>query len=255
MSAANFEANLHSLVDDEIDERKRADILAKLALSAEDAEKLVSWRRQNQLLRAAFAGIEAEAVPLSLSLVPTARPVARPFVATRQMPAGSGRGRRVAAVLACGSAAAAIVAIALWPVHMPPGIDMTPVATVVSARPDPSNALRQASLLAAADPAHGPANVRLPDLRRVGFTMVGAFAADDAAGPIACGTYLSPANERVALCARRESDETWRFAEGRSADARLWHHGATTYSVAGDLKDADLLKVSDETRTLDARTP
>jgi len=65
------EEDLHAFVDGETDAQTNAAILALLAASPADAARVEAWRCQNELIRASFAKIEHEPIPLSLSLTPT----------------------------------------------------------------------------------------------------------------------------------------------------------------------------------------
>ena len=245
MSATSFEANLHSLVDDEIDDRRRADTLAKLTLSPADTEKLASWRRQNQLLRAAFAGIEAEAVPLSLSLVTPPRVVTWPL-AEPQAIARHSASRRFAAALACGLGGIAIFALALWPLHVPPALDATPVATIAST-PDVSSLVRRTNIAAT---SAGSRRITLPDLGRAGLVLSSADVFNDTPAPVACGTYAGGGHRHVVLCAERTSGDTW-----PPADPRVWRRGETIYALAGDLGDATPTLAAQIRAAMDAADP
>jgi anti-sigma factor RsiW len=55
-------------VDNRLDEDRRAAFLAHLADDPEEAERVESWSRQNDAIRAAFAGVANEPVPLWLRL-------------------------------------------------------------------------------------------------------------------------------------------------------------------------------------------
>ena len=55
-------------VDNRLDAERRAAFLAHLAEDPHEAERVATWARQNDVLRAAFAGIGAEPVPLWLRL-------------------------------------------------------------------------------------------------------------------------------------------------------------------------------------------
>ncbi len=62
---------LHAFVDGETDAQTNAIVLAYLSASPADAAQVETWRRQNELIRATFAKIEHEPIPLSLSLKPS----------------------------------------------------------------------------------------------------------------------------------------------------------------------------------------
>jgi anti-sigma factor RsiW len=259
LSGTTFETNLHSLVDDEIDDRKRAETLAKLALSPADTEKLVNWRQQNQLLRAAFAGVEAETVPLSLSLVPASRTPSRPLAGENKYPIRLREGRRVLAALFCGAAAVGVFALALWPAHMPAAVDVMPVASIDTSRRQIGLSAETVALLNHANTtaasyemtSSGKGHrINLPDLSRAGFALLNVSVYDDAIGPVACGIYVSGARKRVALCAEHEIGDSRNAPDPARTDMRVWRQGETLYSVASEGRETDLRDMSEQIRSV-----
>lgn len=67
------EEDLHGFVDDEADAERGAAVRDFLAASPTDAARVAAWRRQIETIRAAFARVETEPVPTSVSLSPPAR--------------------------------------------------------------------------------------------------------------------------------------------------------------------------------------
>jgi anti-sigma factor RsiW len=80
-SALIEEADLHALVDGELDPDRRRKVEDHLLQHPEDAALVENWRRQNAALRAAFEPIALETLPLSLR-----------DAATRPPPAAQGEG-------------------------------------------------------------------------------------------------------------------------------------------------------------------
>src|SRR5271163_2024117 len=78
------EAELHGLVDGDMDSGRREAIQAYLVASPGDAARVETWRRQNATIRAAFAPVETGPVPWPLPLSPGAEGA----VATRQAAGG-----------------------------------------------------------------------------------------------------------------------------------------------------------------------
>lgn len=69
-------------VDGRLDGERRAAFLCHLDEDAAEAERVAVWTRQNEALRAAFAGVTLEPVPVALRLghfTPASRPVATPL--------------------------------------------------------------------------------------------------------------------------------------------------------------------------------
>lgn len=67
-------------VDGRLDDERRAAFLCHLDEDATEAERVAVWARQNEALRAAFAGVALEPVPVTLRLGHLA-PASRPVVA------------------------------------------------------------------------------------------------------------------------------------------------------------------------------
>lgn len=66
-------------VDGRLDDERRAAFLSHLEEDVAEAERVAAWGRQNEMLRAAFAGVALEPVPVALRLghlTPAPRPVA-----------------------------------------------------------------------------------------------------------------------------------------------------------------------------------
>ncbi|PPD08828.1 MAG: anti-sigma factor, partial [Methylocystis sp.] len=76
-SALIEEADLHALVDGELDPERRRKVEDHLLQHPEDAALVEGWRRQNAALRAAFEPVALETPPLSLREA-AARPPAPP---------------------------------------------------------------------------------------------------------------------------------------------------------------------------------
>ena len=76
-SALIEEADLHALVDGELDPEQRRKVEDHLLQHPEDAALVEGWRRQNAALRAAFEPVALETPPLSLREA-AARPPAPP---------------------------------------------------------------------------------------------------------------------------------------------------------------------------------
>jgi anti-sigma factor RsiW len=73
-SAFVEEADLHALVDGEIDAERRRKVEDHLLAHPEDAALVECWRRQNASLRAAFEPVALEMLPLSLKDAATRAP-------------------------------------------------------------------------------------------------------------------------------------------------------------------------------------
>lgn len=71
------DADLNAYVDGELAPERRAEIEAYLIAEPAQAARVETWRRQNEIIRAVFAKIAREPLPLSLALALTRAPAAR----------------------------------------------------------------------------------------------------------------------------------------------------------------------------------
>ena len=60
---------LHAYVDNEVSDEQRAEIEQQLRADPEMAQKVEAWRRQRDLMKQAYDGVLAEALPSSLAAV------------------------------------------------------------------------------------------------------------------------------------------------------------------------------------------
>ena len=64
------ENDLHRLVDGLLDAGRMGEVLLHLKTNPPEAARVAAWREQNELLRAAFAGVQEDPIPTSLRLTP-----------------------------------------------------------------------------------------------------------------------------------------------------------------------------------------
>lgn len=236
--------DLHGFVDGEITPERRRAVEAFLASSPTDVERVESWRRQGDIIRAAFARVEAEPPPSSLLLPSPARKRTL-FCLLRsgadhpsqgsQTASRSGRRNAAAAIqsglakrrsLLAAFAAGAITAFAgvfvADRLHAPP----FPVSSPSPAAADKALTKRALSALSAFKPPRlaNPSSVTpdklalapnqntliVPNLSAAGLTLVGVRAApglaSDGADGMVCLFYAKGAEPPVALCVARDED-------------------------------------------------
>ncbi len=110
------ESDLHAFVDGEIDPQRRAHLVAYLSQDPDAASKVDAWRGHGEKLRAAFAPVLDEPLPLSLSLTLT------PPAAANAGPTNFSTDRRRRGGLKIGFAAGLMLGLALG-VHFAPMLD------------------------------------------------------------------------------------------------------------------------------------
>lgn len=203
---------LHGFVDGEIEPHRRKAIENFLKTSPADAERVEGWRRQMQVIRAAFAPIEAEPAPASILLPPATgkraclrllRPCPAPSAGAVRKKAHEppfwrkgaaravklGRAGALFAVFAAGVITALAAAFFADRLHAPqvaadgrasaPVSADIPAARAVAALMDfrPQRAQERANASGAAPnetgAASNQASLIVPNLSRAGFTLVG----------------------------------------------------------------------------------
>jgi len=78
------DGDLNAYVDGEISPERRDEVEASLIAEPAQAARIETWRRQNEIIRAAFAKVTSEPLPLSHTLALTHPPVTRPQPAPRR---------------------------------------------------------------------------------------------------------------------------------------------------------------------------
>ncbi len=227
---------LHGFVDGEIEGERRAAIADFLASSPVDAARVESWRRQNEIIRAAFARVEGEPALSFASLPP---PAAKNILASRLLSGGEEqsqndaartkiwasavvkfwRDRRQARWL-IGAFAGGMIAATLgaWIFfdrsHLPTAgaldtaapaaddifVQRTQSALLAFAPQKPANAAGIAPL------SRQPSQAALvvPNLSAAGLTLVGVRVAPGPAGGMFCFFYAKNDDSPVGLCAERD---------------------------------------------------
>ena len=245
------EAELHGLVDGQLESDRRADVLRRLAMSPVARALVDSWQEQNELIRTAFGDIEREPLPASLDLAPPRLhcvPAVRPGpLLPVNVDQKSARNRRIAA----GLATLVLMTAGLggsWFLMGSTGKDQavagpkvlgTTEATlaerVVTAldldvRSTPRPARRQgASLVAGNLPT-----TAIPDLWTAGFSLTSAEA--DATEPAALVFhYRNGGAEHVVISVARDARDGTAAPPARIGATFSWHHRDTTFAIAGTI--------------------
>lgn len=214
MGAASLlsDADLHGLVDGHIDPHRRADALRRAAASPRDRALIEAWQDQNDMIRAAFAGVEREPLPRALDLgTPQLQAVPLTGVSPPAEPK-SARWRHVAATAATLAAVAAGL-LGSWYVSSLPAEG---ARTSVARAPEVERMLvdRTVAALAFGEPdaaaaptqSEPPPTTAIPDLSRSGFTFTAAEARGTSPKSVIF-RYRNSNDERIAIGATRTTED------------------------------------------------
>lgn len=265
---------LHALVDGEADPRRRDAIFAFLSASPADAARVEGWRRQNEILRAAFAKAETEPVPLSIALATrkassssSCKLLAKAFEAPgsglgpadqREDGAKERAGARAGLLLVafiCGALFAGGAILALNKLTVTDAVfsngDLSPLwmqnndvfADRVGAalRAFAWSRAGGPSAASVAPSAGDVGKLVLPLLSGAGLKLIGVRVAPSEFDQMSCMFY-SKGGETLALCAESARGEASDFREiGRFPfGAIVWRQGRAKYAISGPLPGAEL---------------
>jgi anti-sigma factor RsiW len=259
------EAELHGLVDGNMDRGRREAVQAFLAASPEDAARVETWRRLNDTIRAAFAPVETEPLPWSLPGAPGPEGVAPTGHAAGGQAEASGshswRARWFARLIGLSFASGALLATGAAylagrvsaPEAAPPSSEGPPLAgmnfvtrarSALRAIEPPSDAVsgREAAGKDAAVPI-------LPNLPVEGLKLAGIRAMPGEQGQMSCLIYARADEAKIALCAEKAGDpgETLPRMSGNFPSAALhWRQRGANYALVGALPEAELRSLAGE---------
>ena len=275
-SALVEEADLHALVDGELDPERRRKVEDHLLQHPEDAALVEGWRRQNAALRAAFEPVALETLPLSLRDAATRTPLppqgegpietgaihwGRPGAAprpTRRLDEirASRRRQAILSTVLTLLAAAAVAAVAALvfagrgesprsPVSMsaPQGYaaraGLTYATYFLDPRPVEVDVSRRGELVAWMQERVGFS--RLPDLSGLGLRLLGGRVAPGVAAPAGFLLYERADGARIGLYFER-SDAAGAPAPraGPGVAAIEWRAGGFAFVLVGPLSTEEM---------------
>jgi anti-sigma factor RsiW len=246
------EADLQAYVDQQLDPARRAEVEAWLAAHPEEAERIASFRRLSEELRAAYDPVLGEQLPPALAGARTPDRDRWPRLAS------------MAALLALG---AAVGGIAGWQLHdtRPTAVAAAPAGDVGAAmarraavahatyspevrHPVEVGADQEAHLVAWLSKRLG-APVRAPKLEAVGYNLVGGRLLPGDNGPVAHFMYQCTRGTRVTLYVRTEMagnrETAFRYARENNVGVFYWVDRKLGYALSSaDISKEDLLKVA-----------
>ncbi len=232
---------LHAYVDGRLDPQAHADMKARLASNAEDAEYVREWVRQNQLLRARFDPVLDEPIPERLRLVSHGRRWARDAVAAAWIALGIAIGwglaglqyDRVATGPAVSLARRAAVAHAVYSPEVRHPVE------VGAAEQD--HLVRWLSKRLGAD-------LKAPYLQPLGYDLVGGRLLPGEQGPVAQFMYQDARGQRLTLyISSRKGDSrdtAFRFSQEGRVAVFYWIDANLGYALSGEIDKPVLLNVA-----------
>ena len=242
------EADLHAQVDGQLPTSTRTAVEAHLRDHPQDAERLLQYRRQGDVLHRAYDGVLDEGVPAHMMAMADRRLPAFPLM-------------RYAAVLAW----VIFGGLAGWQLRDMQGKGEGTQSTLSFARqaaiahvvyspevrhPVEVGADQEAHLVAWLSKRVG-ASLRVPHLGEQGYTLVGGRLlpglADNRA-PIAQFMYQDAKGQRLTLYVRVDADRSretaFRFARENNIGVFYWVDQKLGYALSGDIDKNELLRVA-----------
>lgn len=244
------EADLHAYADGQLPEAARVRVEAYLSENPEDAATVAGWQTQNAGIKSLFAGYE-KSRDTDLKLVTPAEP-ASPWK------------------MRSAFAAAAIALFALGAVSdrfVPPLFERPPLQL---AETDALPKQAETAFLVYASEVRHPVevfaneeahlatwlgkrlaipNLKVPDLKSLGFHLVGGRLLPVDGKPGAMFMYEDQAGERLTvIVGRNEENRTtsFRFASAKDVETFYWIDGELGYAVTGEISRDMLRKVAEE---------
>jgi anti-sigma factor RsiW len=233
------ESELHAYVDGALPESRRAEVDAYLAAHPEDAERVAAYRRQNEALRSHFGPIADETVPERLRTTRRAKPWSRFAVAAGWMTLGGVIGWQLQAYHSeqrMESSAWARRAAVAHVVYSPE-----------VRHPVEVGADQETHLVNWLSKRLG-AQLKVPHLGSIGYTLVGGRLLPGDRGPVAQFMYQDAKGQRLTLYVRTNPDDSretaFRFAQENNIGVFYWLDRKLGYALSGEVEKAELLRVA-----------
>ena len=241
------EADLHAYVDGALDEGRRSDVDAFLVRHLETADEIAAWRQQNEILCALYGHVSAEPIPAHLHAA---------YVAQEAWAEWKGRLRIAVAamvLLALGAAAGwyGRGQFAGMPLAREALVDEAMAAHNLYAgevaHPVEVGASREAHLVSWLSKRLGRA-LSVPDLRALGFDLVGGRLLPAAGRPAAQFMYEDEAGNRITLYIVPASDDretAFRFDTDDGLESFSWTDDTISCALVGDVRRERLREIAE----------
>jgi anti-sigma factor RsiW len=232
---------LHALVDGQLDAERRAAVERWLEAHPEEAARLTGWRRQNASIQAAYGAVADEPVPERL----------RPLAPRRRF----GRLAAVAASIALFVAGALVGWFGHGRLGEEHAAELRLADRAIAAHRVYAVEVRHPVEVAASDEDHLVRwlskrldhALRVPDLSRAGYKLMGGRLLASEGGPAAQFMYEDSGGRRITVyCSRvpQRRETAFRFERSGALGAFYWLDGAVGYAITGDLPRPALLTIA-----------
>lgn len=234
------EADLHAYVDERLPAARRTEVEDYLAARPQEAERVSAYREQIAMLHALYDPVLDETVPGRLEAPPRkARPLLRYAAMMGWMVLGGvvgwglrgGIGRDASAPMAFARQAAVAHVVYSPEVRHPVEV----------------GADQEAHLVAWLSKRLG-AQIKIPYLGDIGYTLVGGRLLPGERGAVAQFMYQDAKGQRLTLYVRTNSDATretaFRFAQENNVGVFYWLDRKLGYALSGEIDKTELLRVA-----------
>ena len=234
------ENDLHAYVDQRLDPARRAQVEAYLEATPDAAERVRTFRQQNELLRAAFDGVLQEEIPARLT-----RP---PHVKRRWYDYGA-----VAATLVLGVTLGWLMrgesfSEEPFTVALPRQAAIAHVVYTPEVLHPVEVGADQEDHLVKWLSKRLNTSVTAPQLQSVGYALEGGRLLPGEDGPAAQLMYRDTAGQRLTLYIRTglkgNTETAFRYAKEDAVSVFYWVDGITAYALSGEMDRERLLNVA-----------
>jgi anti-sigma factor RsiW len=235
------ESDLHAYVDGVLPEARRAELEEYLASHPDEAERVASYRRQNEMLHARFDPVLDEIIPQRLKARPARwfRPALRHAAVVAWIAIGGVIGWHLHALEPDRRMEATA-----WPKR-------AAIAHVVYSpevrHPVEVGADQETHLVNWLSKRLG-AELRVPHLGDLGYSLVGGRLLPGDRGPAAQFMYQDVRGQRLTLYVRVNPadgrDTAFRFAQEHNVGVFYWVDRKLGYALSGEVEKNELLRVA-----------
>ena len=244
------EADLHAYADGQLPEATRARVEAYLAENPEEATIVAGWQTQNAGIKSLFAGYE-KSRDTDLQLVTPAEP-ASPWKMHSAFAAAA------VALFALGAVSDRLI----LPLFERPPLQLAESETLPKQAETAflvyASEVRHPVEVFANEEAHlatwlgkrlAIPDLKVPDLKSLGFHLVGGRLLPVDGKPGAMFMYEDQAGERLTVIVGRNKENkttSFRFASAKDVETFYWIDGELGYAVTGEISRDMLRKVAEE---------
>lgn len=236
------EDDLHAYVDNRLDAARRAQVEAWLQTHPLDAERVLAYRQQNDMMQALFNPILNEPMPLQMHPQARRKSFAQPL--------------RYAAMIS----AMVMSGILGWSLHGGEHNSQRPIMTMVN-RAALAHAVYTPEVLHPVEVSNEQeeqltkwlskrlgSNIRAPHLAGAGYELLGGRLLPGNQGPVAQFMYQDGRGARLTLYISSKmagkGEAAFRFAQEGKIGVFYWVDEDLGYALSGEMAKSDLLKVA-----------